>query len=495
VSRGLPRTAQLGLLAGPLLTMIDSSIVNVAAPDIGRELHAGLGTVQWVVSGYLLALATGLAATAWAARRWGTLPVYTASLVGFVGASALCAAAPGVGPLIAGRLLQGLAGAPLVPLAMSVLLGRGEGARRVPVAAGVLLFLGPALGPTLGGLLVAAGGWRWIFLVNVPVGVVGAFGLRRVPPGVAPGPQPGRDGTRERLDVVGLVLLAAGLPLTLYGTTSATLHGWTDTATIMTLGAGLALLAAYVGHALRHPRPVVALALVRAPGSALALALCVAASVVAFGAVFLLPVFTETVQHHSVLATGLALLPQGVLTGVGTGLGSRLAGRVAVRWVVTGGFAVLTVAGSGLLLLAPGTPLWVTAAILSGRAVAVGFVVTPLLVVMLAGLAERDLADGNTLFSIAQRLGGSIGVGLLGSLLAARTARVGAVGAFHETGGVLTVLAAVAAAAAPRLRSGAPATSPAATSPAATSPAATSPAAASPVGVSGPRGRSRRPPA
>jgi MFS family permease len=146
---------QYALLAGPLLSMLDSSIVNVAVEPIARELHASLTVVQWTVSGYLLALGAGLAGTAYLARRFGTLPVYRVSVVAFTVASALCALAPAAGALVGARILQGLVAAPLVPLAMSMLLGDrgrggGKGARGISPVAGILLFLGPALGPTAG---------------------------------------------------------------------------------------------------------------------------------------------------------------------------------------------------------------------------------------------------------------------------------------------------------------------------------------------------------
>jgi EmrB/QacA subfamily drug resistance transporter len=428
--------AQLGLLIGPLLTMVDSSIVNVAVADIGRELHAGLDRVQWVVSGYLLALAAGLAASAFLARRFGTLRVYAASLTGFILASAACAAAPNVSMLIAARAVQGLVGAPLVPLAMSLLLGKQGAARRIPVAAGLLFFLAPALGPTLGGLLIVAGGWPWIFLVNLPVGLAGLLGLRRIPAAVVPTRDP-----RARFDPIGLGLLAVGLTLALYGASRATITGWGSVGVVLTLGSGLMLLAAYTAWALRRQQPAVDLALLRYGQSALALTLSVVSSVVAFAAVFLLPVFTQTVQHHSALATGLALLPQGLITGVGTALGQRLATRVTVRTLVTAGFVVLAATSAGLLLLTTTTPLWVTATILSGRAVAIGFGITPLLFAMLEPLTDAQLADGNTVFNIAQRLGGSLGVSLLASLFAARTPVAGPVASFHEIGLILTALA------------------------------------------------------
>jgi len=194
--------AQYALLAGPLLSMLDSSIVNVAVEPIARELHAGLTTVQWTVSGYLLALGAGLAGTAYLARRFGTLPVYRVSVIAFTVTSALCALAPDARVLIAARVAQGLVAAPLVPLAMSMLLG-GRGARSISPLAGLMLFLGPALGPTVGGALIGAAGWRSIFLVNVPVGALAALAVRSVPAALAPGRTPG-----ARFDLPGLILLA-----------------------------------------------------------------------------------------------------------------------------------------------------------------------------------------------------------------------------------------------------------------------------------------------
>ncbi|GAA2376863.1 DHA2 family efflux MFS transporter permease subunit [Dactylosporangium salmoneum] len=431
---------QLGLLAGPLLSMIDSSIVNVATPDIARELHAGLPVTQWVVSGYLLALAAGLTTTSYLARRFGTMRVYGAALAAFVLASALCSAAPGIGVLIGARALQGFTGAPLVPLAMSVLLGRGGAARKIPLTAGLLFFLAPAIGPSFGGLLIAAGGWRWIFLVNLPIGALALLGVRRLPAGVAP-----RADGHARPDPFGLVLLGAGLVAVLYGASRATVDGWTRPVALVALIGGGALLTAYTFWALHCSTPAVDLTLLQHRRSALALLLSVASSVVAFAAVFLLPVFTQSVQHHTAFATGLALLPQGLITGVGAAAGQRLAERYGVRYLVFAGFVLLAAAGAGLLLITVGTPLWVTAAILSGRAAAIGFGLTPLLSVMLAPLTDAQLADGNTLFSIAQRLGGSIGVGVLGSLLAARAAVVGPITGFHEIGLILSSLAVAAA--------------------------------------------------
>jgi predicted MFS family arabinose efflux permease len=320
-----------------------------------------------------------------------------------------------------------------------VLLGKHGAARRIPVAAGLLFFLAPALGPTLGGLLITSGGWRWIFLVNLPIGLAGLLGVARIPSTLVPPRDPA-----ARFDPLGLAMLAAGLTATLYGASQGAIVGWTARAVVVCLAVGVGLLLAYVGWAQRRDQPAVDLALLRHGQSVLALGLSVTSSVVAFAAVFLLPVFTQSVQHHSALATGLALLPQGLITGIGTAVGQRLATRISVRTLVASGFAVLAVTSAGLLLLTPSTPLWATAAILSGRAAAIGFGITPLLFAMLEPLGDAQLADGNTVFNIAQRLGGSIGVSLLGSLLAARSPFVGPTSALHDIGLILTALAAAA---------------------------------------------------
>jgi EmrB/QacA subfamily drug resistance transporter len=440
--------ARYGLLVGPLLSMIDSSIVNVAVPDIAKDFAGngsatGLDQIQWIVSGYLLALGVALAATAYLAKRYGTLRVYTVSMVLFVLASAACAIAPNVEWLIAFRALQGFVGAPLVPLALSILLGKdGIGGGKIPISAALTLFLAPALGPTIGGLLIGDGDssrWRWIFLVNVPVGVIGLLLLLRVPKHI------GALANREtKFDPVGFLLLGVGLTAALFGATEGTSQGWDEPICYLPLGGGLLLLIAYTFWALRRANPAVNVQMIRHRNSALALVLQVLCSVVAFGTVFLLPVFTQSVQGFSAFDTGIALLPQGIIMGLGTFVGQKLSGRISLKALVLFGFAVLAVSSLFLLFMEKDTPLWVTALILSGRAIAIGFVTTPLLVAMLAPLPEDELADGNTLFNITQRLGGSIGVSILGSIVAGGATIAATVDKFHLVGWILILLAVIA---------------------------------------------------
>lgn len=442
----LGAVARFGLLIGPMLSMIDSSVVNVAIPDIATEFKAPLDQVQWVVSAYLLALGIGLAVTSYLAKRFGTLRIYLFSMLAFVVTSAVCAIAPSVDWLIAFRALQGFAGAPLVPLAMGMLFDKSA-REKFPIGAALVLFLAPSLGPTLGGLLIGSGGWRWIFLINIPVGIFGLLTLVRVPKSAGPPTVPG-----TRFDPIGFLLLALGVTGTLYGASQGTADGWNSPDSYLPLGVGVVLLVGYTFWALRRENPVVNLLMIRHGNSALALLLQVLCSVVTFGTIFLIPVFTQSLQGYSALETGLALLPQGIVMGLGTALGQVLSKRISLRVLVVVGFAALAASSVFLVLIAPDTPLWVTAIMLCGRAIGIGFVTAPLLMSMLAPLEDSELADGNTLFNITQRIGGSVGVSILGSMIATGVGLSAVVDSFHLVGWIMIAVAVVAAFASLALR-------------------------------------------
>lgn len=408
--RPLSLAAMVGLLAGPFLSMVDSDVVNVALPNISEQLHASLEETQWIVSGYLLSLAAALAITAYLAKRFGTRRVYLVSLLGFTLASVLCAVVPNIGFLIAVRALQGALGGPLIPLTMNILIGGERSALSKGAAvAGIVLFLGPAIGPTIGGLLIRAWGWPLIFLINVPFGLLGACCILLF---VADLPAT-RSNPSVRLDLVGALLLAGGLVLALYGATEGPQQGWTSPGVWPYLASGVMLLAAYVVWALRRAHPAVDLKLLRHPQSALAVGLTALASIVGFAMFVLIPIFMEELQRLSPLAAGLTLAPQAIMTGVSAVLGDKIARRWGVRFSVTVGTAVLTLTTALLLLVTITTPAWVIALILSGRGLTYGLITQPLLLGMIGDLAPEEVADGNTLFNVAQRLGGSIGISLL----------------------------------------------------------------------------------
>jgi EmrB/QacA subfamily drug resistance transporter len=435
-----------------MLSMIDTAVVNVAVPSIARELQSSLSTVQWTVSSYLLALAAGQAGTAWIARRFGILRAYTASIVLFTMASMACALAPNMGILILGRIAQGLGGAPLVPLALGLLLGRDGERQRIPASAGLMLFAAPALGPALGGLLVSGFGWRSIFLINPIIGLIALLGVtaaRRRGMGT-----PG--DTHAALDGVGVVILAAGLALATYGASQGAEQGWLSVASLPWWAVGLLLLIIY-GRWTTHlsigpgPSPAVNLALLRSGKRILALSLVAITSSVLYSVLFIAPVFLQEVQHHSAGIAGLALLPQGVVMGLASALGNRIVERGKERpglvaASIVAGMGLLALFTLGLVLLQATTALWLTAALLCGRGIAIGLTTQPLTLMLLGNLDPAEQADANTLFSATQRLAGSFGVALFTAYFTHRAQATGSpILALHDSALVMSAVAVVGA--------------------------------------------------
>jgi len=217
------------------------------------------------------------------------------------------------------------------------------------------------------------------------------------------------------------------------------------------MAAGIALLAGYALWSLRARHPALDLSLARTGRGALALTLCAAASVVTFAAVFLLPVFMQEVQGHSALAAGAAMLPQGLITGLSTTLGQRVLRLITVRTTVLAGFAVLTGASLGLLGIGAQTSLAVTSLLLAARSVSIGLVISPLLAVLTEALRPAELNDATTLFSIWQRIAGSLGVGLIAAVYVQQSASQGPVAALHVVGVTIAAIAAAGMLAAPLL--------------------------------------------
>src|SRR5829696_6497427 len=204
----------IAVVLGAIMSMLYTTIVNVALQTLAVELHASLDSVQWVVTGYMLSLAAVIPVSGWAAARFGARRLYVLSLVLFTAGSALCGFAWNLESLVAARVLQGLAGGLLVPIGQIALVKAAgpHNMARVMSAIGVPLILAPVFGPTLGGLLVEHIGWQWIFFVNVPIGVVAASAAWRLLPH-----DTGDAGEAGRLDATGLALVATGLVSLTYG--------------------------------------------------------------------------------------------------------------------------------------------------------------------------------------------------------------------------------------------------------------------------------------
>jgi hypothetical protein len=262
-------------------------------------------------------------------------------------------------------------------------------------------------------VLIGAVGWRGIFLVNIPAGTLAAVAVRYVPAALAPGRQPG-----ARFDLAGLVLLAAGLTGLLLGTSQGAVAGWGSGSALVPLATGAALIACYAGWAAHRDQPALDLSLARQRGPVLAMALCALASVLTWAAVFPAAGVRPVRAGPSALAAGLAMAPQGLITGLSTALAPRLLTRLTVRVTVLAGFAILALAS---------------------------------LQALLQPLAASQLGDASTLFNTWQRVAASFGIGLIAALYATQAREHGPVAALHEAGLVLTGIA-LAAVALPAVR-------------------------------------------
>jgi EmrB/QacA subfamily drug resistance transporter len=294
------------VVVGAFMSILDTTIVNVALDALSQDLHAPLNDVQWVATGYLLALAVVIPLTGWTAERFGARRVWLTSVVLFVSGSVLCGLAWNLGSLIVFRVLQGLGGGMVMPIGM-ILITQAAGPQRVGRVMsiiGVPMLLGPVLGPVLGGLIVDHMSWRWIFFVNVPVGVVGVLmGLRWLPR-TNPSEHPGR------LDWRGFALLSPGLGLTVFGLAETSTHaGLGSTSAWLPLVTGLALVAAFVVHSLHVPRPLIDVRLFKNIAFSSAAATVLLFGVAFFGSMLLLPLLFQVARGQSALHAGLLMAP------------------------------------------------------------------------------------------------------------------------------------------------------------------------------------------
>jgi EmrB/QacA subfamily drug resistance transporter len=395
---------------GSVMSILAVTIVNVALESLSAELQSPLTDIQWVATGYLLGMGAVIPTTAWGARRFGTRELYLASLAAFVATSVLCAVAWSAEVLIAARVLQGLAGGLSLPLGQMMLASAAGPERmgRVMSVIGVPMVLGPMAGPVLGGLLIDHLSWHWIFVINVPFGLAAlALGWRllpKVPRGAAP-----------KLDVRGLVLLCAGVPLLIYGLSRTSAAGGFGAAQVLAPAlAGVALIAAFALHALRTPgQPLLNVRLQANRGFAAASVATFCTGAALYGAMLLLPLYFQTVRGEDALNAGLLLIPQ----GVGAALAMPLAGRVTDR--VGGGRVAL----AGLVLMALGTVPLATvtdhtsylliSAILVVRGLGTGMAIMPLMAAAFATIDRSQIADATPQLNVLQRIGGSIGTAIL----------------------------------------------------------------------------------
>ncbi|MEU8263776.1 DHA2 family efflux MFS transporter permease subunit [Micromonospora sp. NPDC048999] len=398
------------IMLGALAVQLDATMTNVAVNTLLREFDAPLSTIQWVGTGYLLALTTMIPLTGWAADRFGTRALWTVSLAGFLVGSLLSGLAWSAGSLIAFRIVQGVGGGMLVPLAQTILAQAAGPERlgRVMAAIGIPAMLGPVLGPVLGGLIVTDLNWRWIFFVNVPVCLVGMLLARRVMPDARP-------AHGAPLDRLGLVLLPPGCAAVVYGLAEAGRHGRFDNlAVLVALSLGVALLAGFTLHALRtRGEPLIDLRLLTERTFTACVAVVFLSGIALFGAIILLPIYQQQVRGASPLHAGLLLAPQGVGMALGLIIAGRLTDRLGPRPIVLAGLAVAAAGTATYTQVGTNTSQLLLAAALAVSGVGMGVTIVPVLASPYRGLPKLAIPRATSAIRIFQQLGGAFGGAVL----------------------------------------------------------------------------------
>jgi EmrB/QacA subfamily drug resistance transporter len=405
------------VVIGAVMSIIDTSIVNVALQSLSEDLDAPLSTIQWVASGYLLALASVIPLTGWAAERFGPRRVWMTTVAGFVATSALCGAAWSAESLIAFRVLQGLAGGMIMPIGM-ITLAQAAGPQRigrVMSVVGVPMLLGPVLGPVLGGLLVTNLSWRWIFFVNLPIGIVGlVLAARMLPAARAEGREAGGPG---RLDWRGLLMLSPGVALAIFGLSEISTHGSVTFERLLPVLAGAVLLVCFAVHAWRTPAPIVDVRLFEDRAFAAAGGTVFLVGAALFGSLLLLPLYFQVSRGLSALDAGLLMAPQGLGAALGMNRAGRLTDRVGGGPVCVAGLVGLIVGTIAFTQVRAGTPYWVLELSLFVRGIGLGFAMMPAMAAAYSTLQRWQIPRATPLLNVMQRVGGSLGTAVLAVVL------------------------------------------------------------------------------
>jgi EmrB/QacA subfamily drug resistance transporter len=401
------------VVLGAIMTVLDATIVNVALPTLGREFGTSIATIQWVTTAYLLAFASVIPLTGWASQRLGAKELWLLSLALFTVGSLLAGLSWSIGALIAFRVVQGLGGGMIMPLGQTILAQAAGPQRmgRVMSIIGVPLLLAPIIGPVIGGALVDAVSWRWIFFVNLPVSAVAFLLAIRLLPQVP------RRGERK-LDLLGAILLPAGIALFLWGLAElgqrATL---TAAAPLTALLLGLALVAGFVVHALHTSEPLLDVRLFARRGFAAAAATNLTLGVALFGFALLLPLYFQIIRGRSPLETGLLLIPQGLGAAIAISIAGALTDKLGARRVVPVGIALALAGTFAYTRISVDSAYWYLAGALFLIGAGLGATITPSMAAAFQDLTHAEIPGATSAINVVQRVAASLGTALLAVIL------------------------------------------------------------------------------
>ncbi|WP_308217414.1 DHA2 family efflux MFS transporter permease subunit [Nocardioides sp. cx-173] len=407
------------VVLGGIMSILDITVVSVALETFQREFDATSAQVAWTMTGYTLALASVIPLTGWAADRFGTKRLYLLAVLLFTLGSMLCAAASSLEMLVGFRVLQGLGGGMLMPLGMTILTRAAGPARvgRVMAVLGIPMLLGPIFGPILGGALIDSASWHWIFLINLPIGIIALAYAWKVLPADRVEPS-------ETFDWLGMLLLSPGLAAFLYGISSIP-EAKQSEGTIWTLQvvapavAGALLIAAFVPWALsrRNRHPLIDLRLFQSRTLTVAVIAMALFAIAFFGASLLFPLYFQQVRGEDALGAGLLLAPQGIGAMLTMPIAGILADRIGPGKIVLTGIAVITAGMAMFTQLTADTSYAFILGALFVMGLGMGATMMPIMSSALGTLEPHTIARGSTLMNIVQQVAASVGTAVFAVLL------------------------------------------------------------------------------
>ncbi len=401
-------------VAALFMSIMDTTIVNVALPSIGRQFGVDSAGVGVVNVGYLVSLAVFVPLSGWLGDRYGTRRVFLAALAFFTVASLACGAADSMAQLTLFRILQGAAGGMLTPVGMTMLFRAFPQEERMR-ATRVLMIptaVAPALGPVLGGWLVDGWSWHWVFIVNVPVGVAAlVFGLLFLPDY--------RVERSGRFDAPGFTLSAAGFGLAMYALAEGAAQGWGSARIVVTGVAGLLALAALVAVELRRPEPMLDLRLFRDRIFRATNLLSLFSGAAFLGMLYLFPLLMQDALGMDALHSGLMVFPEAIGVMIASQLAGRLYPRVGPRRILAVGSTVVALCLALMAAITPDTDLWAVRALLFVTGFAMSHVFMPSQTAAFATIPAAATGAASTLYNAQRQLGSALGVAVLGTVLTA----------------------------------------------------------------------------
>lgn len=420
------------LVLGAFAPMLDATMVNIAVNDLARDFGASLSTIQWVITGYVLATAVAVPFAGWLVNRFSGKWVFLVAEIAFGVFSLASALAWNIDSLIVFRLFQGAAAGMLTPLLTTLLVDLAGSAAmgRLMAVVGLPIMLGPILGPVIGGIVLEYASWRWIFYINVPIVILATILIAwKLPTFEAKNRQ-------ARFDVVGVTLLAAISSTIIYGIVQASTKGdFTNATTVAYVLAGIALMVVYGVYAhSKGERAILPIRLFTRKNFTAAMVGMVVGGVATNGAMLLLPLFFQNLRGDSVIVAGLSLIPQGVGMLVARPIVGKLIDRIGARYVTIVSLAITLIGTIPFAYFDGKTAYWLVAVILFVRGIGAGGILSPLMTDAFVGGDKRDSGAISVASRTFQNIGGAFGSAVIATIVAGYMTTHTSIAAGYQTG-------------------------------------------------------------